>query len=444
MNKENPNSGKSSRSVSNGNQDRTRLGSSITAQNAAVSRVQDKSDATRVGSAVRPQKPKTAPAKPGPQQGKKKNPKEASAENWKALRSTAVRALLYIAFVAVISTVLSVFGIRWANDVFALVKDEITCEVEIPENATISEVASILKQKGIIEYPFIFRMYVGYKHRNDDPALSFRAGSYEIKSTMNFDQIVNAIKYRRSRTIVKLMIPEGYSINEMIDLFLEQGIGTREGFVEAINHYDYEYRFMDALNQLELSEDRVYRLEGYLFPDTYEFYTDSSEVDIVDKMLANFDSKFEEGYYARCEELHYNIDQVITLASIVQGEGKINSEFYTIAGVFYNRLASRDYPKLESDATIQYCLNTHKEDLTQSDLNIDNPYNTHLYNGLPPGAICNPGWEAIQAALYPESHSYYYILADTDGSTLFAKTLPEHLNNIAAVARAKENGTSVD
>lgn len=446
---------------------------------AKGSAVQAKAAATRVGAGITVPQKKSAPlqknaksgreslrsglygaiAKVGNKMSEKQNkPKKAEGAKpekrkavtedekkqiQKSIRSTAVRALIYIAFVIGVSTVLSILAINWANDVFALVKEENIIQVEIPANATVSEVSKILGENDLIEYPFVFRMYVGYKYRKAD--LTFREGTYELNSTLNYDQMISTIRYKKTREIVTITIPEGYTVNEIIDLFVSKGIGTKEGYVEAINNFPYEYKFMEVLKTLPLSDQRIYRLEGYLFPDTYDFYTDSSEVAILDKMLSTFDQRFDDAYYGRCTELGLNLDQVITLASIVQGEGKLAADFYPIAGVFYNRLRNASqYPKFESDATIQYCIQEHKEDLTQQDLNIDSPYNTYLYPGLTPGAICNPGWEAIQAALYPESHDYYFFHADTDGSTLFAKTYQQHQSNIASVQRAKENGTSVD
>ncbi|MBR3836532.1 MAG: endolytic transglycosylase MltG [Clostridia bacterium] len=372
-----------------------------------------------------------------------KTPEEKRA-NRASLRSTVFTALIYIAVVVCISTILSVLGIRWANDVFALVKEEVAATVTIPENAQIQEVADILKDNSIIEYPSVFRMYIGFKYRDADPPLAFKAGDYELQSTLNYDQIVGKIKDRKTRSIVTLTIPEGFTVDEIIDFFTSQGIGTRDGFVDAINNFPYEYTFMEKLNQIPLSPDRRYRLEGYLFPDTYDFYTDSSEVAIVDKMLTAFESHFEEAYYLRLDELGMNLDQVVTLASIVQKEGKFNSDFYPISGVFHNRLKSKTLKRLQSDATVQYCLEERKEELTYGDLEVQNPYNTYRIEGLPPSAIANPGWEAIQAALYPESHGYYFFISDTDGSTIFAKSETEHLRNVDALRKAKEEGTTID
>ncbi len=430
-----------------GTGERTRAipAASVTQKTSSAQKAQE----TRVGSAVGIKVPSpTSEKKAAPAPRRSADKTQTATEKgaaWKdSFRATVVRTLVYMAVVVGISAILSVVGIRWANDIFALVKDEIVATVTIPENATISEVADIFADHGIIEYPSIFRMYIGYKNRDAEKALTFKAGEYELRSTLNYDQLVSLIKDRKTRQVITITIPEGYTVDEIIDHFISKGMGTREGFVDAIQNYPYDYLFMEKLNAITLSPNRKYRLEGYLFPDTYEFYTDSKEIAIVDKMLAAFQARFEEDYYPRLDELGMNLDQLITLASIVQAEGKISAEFYPISGVFHNRMKSRDLKKLESDATVQYCLPERKENLTYADLEIDSPYNTYIYEGLTPSAVCNPGWDAIMAALYPESHSYYFFVADTDGSTLFAKSQPEHKRNVAAVAQAKQQGTSVD
>ncbi len=358
-----------------------------------------------------------------------KGEKDARQDIKKGARSTVARALIYIALVVAVSAILSALAIDFANDIFALVKDDVTAQIEVPENASISEVATLLKQNGIIKHPLIFRLYVNFRHRKDTTPLTFKPGTYELKSTLNYDQITNLIKYKSTRDIITITVPEGLTVNETIQLFLDKGLGTREGFIAAINDYPYEYTFMEHLNAITFSEARHYRLEGYLFPDTYDFYTDSSEVVIIDKMLAAFEAHFEKAYYDRLTELNKNLDEVVILASIVQMEGRTEKDFYSIAGVFYNRMENPAwFPYLGSDATIQYIIQDHRE-LTNEDLNIDDPYNTRLYKGLPPGPISNPGWAAIQAALYPdrydgsgegEENKYFYFIANKSGVTYFA------------------------
>ena len=322
------------------------------------------SEKTRVGSSTAPQPKREEKAvvnraqKPKPavkQASRKKQGASESVEKKKkaSVWTTFLLALVYITIVVGIAATLSVYVIRWGNDIFALVKEEVSATVVIPEDATISEVAAILKEHRLIEYPTVFRMYIGFKNRNANPPLSFQAGEYELKSTLNYDQIVSLIKMRKKRQIVTITIPEGFTVDEIIDLFVLKGMGTREGFEEAINQYPYRYQFMEKLNEIELSPDRKYRLEGYLFPDTYDFYTDSAEVAIVDKMLTAFETRFAKEYYDRLDELGMNLDEAITLASIVQKEGKFSQDFYPISGVFHNRLNSRDLLRLQSDATIQ-------------------------------------------------------------------------------------------
>ena len=384
------------------------------------------------------------PIRPATAAEKKARAAEMRATGF-SLASTLVIALIYIGVVVGISAILSTCGIRWANDVFALAKDEVVATVSIPENATVSEVSTILKDGGLIEYPAVFRFWVNFKNRDSETPLAFKAGDYELRSTLNYDQIVSKIRDRKARGIVKITIPEGYTVDEIIALFVSNGMGTREGFIDAINNYDYKnYTFIAKLKEIQLSPDRKYLLEGYLYPDTYEFYADSKEVAIIDKLLAAFDSRFEKDYYARLDELGMNIDQVITLASIVQKEGKFSKDFYPVAGLFYNRLNSKNMRRLQSDATVQYCLPERKAELSYTDLEVDNPYNTYRNAGLPPSAISNPGWDAIQAALYPEQHKHLFFISDTDGSMIFADTEAQHSANAAKLREAKEKGTSVD
>ena len=137
-----------------------------------------------------------------------------------------------------------------------------------------------------------------------------------------------------------------------------------------------------------------------------------------------------------------NLDQVVTIASMAQMEGRTENDFYAIAGVFNNRLKSATLRYLQSDATVQYAIQDHKEDLTAEDLSVASPYNTYVTQGLPPGPIANPGWAAIQAALYPEANDYYYFVSDIDGTTLFAKDLAEHQRNVAQVRANREKAAA--
>ncbi len=342
-----------------------------------------------------------------------------------------LKALLYIVFVFAAAGMLSYFAISVGNDVFALVKSDAEYTVVVPEGADIDDIADILAENGIIKYPTVFKIYSMLRKDNGN----FVAGEYSITPAQDYDDLLYAFKPKKpKRTEVSVTIPEGYTVDDIIDLFVSKGMGTREGFVDAIQNYDFEFWFLDEL-QGNMDPARPYRLEGYLFPDTYYFYSDSSEETILYKMLSNFNAKFPEEYKIRCEELGMTVDQVITLASIIQMEAKYADEYGKVSSVFHNRMNKprETNGKLESDATIQYALDERKQDLTEADLNMDSPYNTYLYAGLPPGPISNPCLNAINWAMYPDKTDYYYFVATKTGRSLFAETLSEHNKNVASV-----------
>ena len=182
----------------------------------------------------------------------------------------------------------------------------------------------------------------------------------------------------------------------------------------------YDYDFISQI------PDREKKLEGYLFPDTYEIYKETSAEAIVDKLLSRFNNIFTKEYKNRAKELNMTIDQVVTLASIIEREAKLDSERKTISAVFHNRLKKKML--LQSCATVQYILKEQKEELTYKDLEIESPYNTYKHIGLPPGPIASPGLKAIEAALYPENTDYLYFFTKDDSSHVFSRTYNEHIS----------------
>lgn len=170
-----------------------------------------------------------------------------------------------------------------------------------------------------------------------------------------------------------------------------------------------------------------------MFPDTYDFFTDESEISVINKLLSNFDVKMESVYYDRADELGMSVDEVIILASIIEKEAVHASDLSLMASVFHNRL--KKGMRLDSDATVMYALPERKTSLTKQDLEIDSPYNTYKRTGLTPGAISNPGIEAINAAFYPDSTNYYYFFSLKSGDTVYSTTYDQHssrLNNAIA------------
>lgn len=218
--------------------------------------------------------------------GQKKHKKQKNAETVVTDEGgntvvSVVKAVIYMIFVVVISVFLAVAIIMVGNDVFAFVKTDTAIPVTIPEYASLNDVIDILYQNGVIEYPKVFRLYAQLKKDNG----KFVAGDYTVSPVMNYDELLAEFKEKPKLGTVRITFPEGYTTDEIIDLMVSYGIGTREGYEDVIQNYDFDYWFIDELEENGISEDRFYRLDGYLFPDTYDFYNASSEATVINKML---------------------------------------------------------------------------------------------------------------------------------------------------------------
>lgn len=341
------------------------------------------------------------------------------------------KAVAYIGFVLVISVVLSIFGISVGNDVFAFSKEESNVTVVIPEYASIMEISHILKETGIIKYPWVFQLYA--KLSSMDTA-EYEAGTYDVSTTMSYDALMNEfVKMPPARTQISVTIPEGYTVDQIINLFVEEyGIGSVEEFRKALEEYPWDYWFVQELED-NYDSRRKYKLEGYLFPDTYYYYSDANPTTVIWKMLENFNEKFTDDMRDRCAALGYTVDEMVTLASMIQMEARFPSEYTDISSVFHNRLNNpynETQGRLESDPTIMYALGEHRTNLTYDEKNLDSPYNTYIVKGLPPSAISNPSLFAINCALYPNETSYLYFYALGNGYHVFASDYQQHVKNI--------------
>lgn len=222
---------------------------------------------------------------------------------------------------------------------------------------------------------------------------------------------------------VRFTIPEGYDIKRTTEKLSSEGLINAEVFADEIVSGQFDYKF---LSDAPAGENR---LEGFLFPETYDIYTTANEHDIINKMLSQFDAVFTDEYYARAEELDMSVREIITLASIIEREARVPEDRPVIASVFYNRLEVG--MPLQSCATVQYILGEQKAVLSIKDTRIESPYNTYLNNGLPPGPIASPGADSIKAALYPDDTDYLYFLAKGDGSHAFSATYDQFLKDKA-------------
>ncbi|MBE6598807.1 MAG: endolytic transglycosylase MltG [Ruminococcaceae bacterium] len=357
-----------------------------------------------------------------------------------------IKAIVYIIFVVVISVFASIFIILVGNDVFAFVKNDEVRDVVIPENADLGDVADVLYENDIIAYPQIFKLYAhinGEDGKTEDGKSKFVAGTYSISPMYNYDELLVAFEEKVDYGVQDIMIPEGYTTDEIIDLFVSKGIGTREGFVDVINNYDFDYWFIDELGEDWGADGRIYRLDGYLFPDTYQFYNNSSEVTVIKRLLRRFNQIFTEEYREQCASMGYTVDEMITLASMIEKEAGSAAEFFYVSSVFHNRLNNpAAYPKLESDATIVYAIQHEtgeRPNLTST--TYETPYNTYTYGGLPPGPIANPSASAILAALSPVKSGYYFFISD-GGVTKFSETRAQHEALIAEIRQKSQAASS--
>ncbi len=308
-----------------------------------------------------------------------------------------------------------------------------TVLVDIPSGANREIIAAILYDHGLIHNELAFRVYV----QRLEPSRDFVAGRYQLSPAMGIEQIVD--KIQSGNVYVEtawFTIPEGFSLQQTAARLEELGHVKSDKFLQLAasppSALIKRFAFLEEIDSTDLD----YILEGYLFPDTYEIYTHATEQDIITMMLSQTETVLKRNNGNNLEQIGYTLHEVLTMASIVERETRVDHERERVAGVFYNRLDIGQ--RLESCATIQYILGETKEFLTLEDLQIPSPYNTYQNEGLPPGPIAAPGEKSIKAALNPEEHDFFFFnyKYDNTGEHYFSRTLDEHNRN---VQKAEEN-----
>ena len=347
------------------------------------------------------------------------------------------RFLLWLIFVVAVSAILAGVGWLLANDMCAFNKEPVTATIEVTKDDDVNSIATKLKNEGLIEYKWFFKLFGAVRHAGDKIGI----GTYELNTDMDYNALIQGMS-NHNATInadtVTVTIPEGYSVRQIVSLLAKYGVNSEDALLDAAERGSFDYSFLDS------GKSGIARLEGYLFPDTYEFYTNYEKadtakdkahtVDVVNKMLNNFVKKYTKAMRNLTEANGLTIAQVVNVASLIEKEAQKADERTVIASVIYNRLKDPgNFPYLQIDASIMYATG-HKDALTAEDLKIDSPYNTYTNQGLPPTAICNPGSACLMAAIQPEKTKYYYYVAKADGSHIFSRTLAEHNKAVAKVA----------
>ena len=359
--------------------------------------------------------------------------------------------VMYFVFVVCISVILACVAWMAASDMLALNQGDFTATVTLPSSifetetvdtfdedgnktgtdrvsrADINYVASELKQAGLIEYEWLFKFFCQISHADT----KVTPGSYELKSTFDYRALIqNMQPGSGSAVTIKVTIPEGYSLEQIFRKLEENGVCSYNDLVEAAANANYKYSFLEGIEAGNMT-----RLEGFLFPDTYEFYVGMQASSAINKFLERFNNVFTADMLKQASDRGLTLNQVLTVASLIEKEAAVDTEKgiderRLVASVIFNRL-NAGMP-LGIDASILYLYPDHEGGPTAEMLAQDSPYNTRLYTGLPPTPIGNPGLAAIQAALNPETTSYYYYALDTETNTHRFFTNDYEFNNFVA------------
>ena len=315
--------------------------------------------------------------------------------------------------------------------------------VVIKSGDSTSDIADQLFEKGLITNKFLFSIIS--KLNGFDGA--YVAGTHYLLKGFSYDELMYFLTLEPAT--VKITIPEGTTYYEIKKILHEAGLTFDDAEMDKCMNSPNLFVDYEFVSKIEIKEGRDFILSGYLYPDTYYFDINASPESIIRRFLNNTQSKLYDEYYVRAERLGMTMDEVITLASVIQMETGKPADMSLVSAVFHNRLNSDDEADrfLGSSATINYLIqiNGGKSSILHTDeqLAIDSPYNTYSHPGLPPGPICMPGLDAISAALYPEPNCNYWYFCATgvDGGTAFASTLSQHEEN---VEKYRENWIAAD
>lgn len=378
------------------------------------------------------------PVPPRPRPLRKGRPKRKKGEGLLGIPSIAA-TLVWLALILAIGVTAGRMLWVCAADVLAFGREDKPVTITIYESDSMESIVDKLYDAGLIRYKSLFNLYASISDAQED----IQPGIYDLNTRYDYHALVNFMSPRSSREVVQLTIPEGYTCRQIFKLLEENRICTARDIAAYAATGELEpYWFLE---QVERGSE--YCLEGFLFPDTYQFYKNSSPKEALEKMLDNFDYRFSEEMRAQLDTLNanvtggnYGVREVTIVASLIEKESAAPAESPAIAGVIYNRLFRwGDTPAyLNIDASLVYA---QGGDNSTIDTSIDSPYNTYTHTGLTPTPIANPGLSSLKAALDPEMHEYYYyVLNPSTGMHQFSKTYEEHEANRTSFAAAAKEG----
>lgn len=345
----------------------------------------------------------------------------------KKKRNRLPGVLILTTFIFAVSIVLAMVIIGFGKDMLGIGKSDTTKLIIIKDGATTEQIAEQLKDEGIIKSPKFFVLFSRLRKADS----MYIAGEHFIRANMAYETIIQNLTTdeEENKNAVEVTFPEGITIFDAAQILEEKNVCSQEDFLFYFNAAGYGFEFEDMLpvdSQLKFKP-----MEGYVFPDTYYFYEEMDPEKVCQKIYLNFDNKLTDDRIKKMEELQLSLDELITFASIVQKEAATTNTMTMVASVFWNRLNNPDdFPKLQSDPTTNYVNEVIKPNQEVYNKTMIEAYDTYQGAGLPPGAICNPGIEAIDAVLANQKSDYFYFIANIyTGETLFAETLEEHEAN---------------
>ena len=327
-------------------------------------------------------------------------------------RRRRMNPLLYMLLVVAVSALLAGLGWMWAGDVLALNKVPHSAVITVNKDDTLADVTNALQENGLINYKPLFQLFCTVTGVEEKEKI--KPGTYELNTDMDYNALIIAMSSSSgSRMVTTVMIPEGYTIDQIFALLEEKGVSTVELLESVAANHDFKFSFLQGV--LPLGD--YHRLEGYLFPDTYEFYMgggESAAVQVLNKMILRFDQLFTDELRAQAEDQGYSIHDIVTIASLIEKETD-GEDQRKISAVIHNRLErpnDETVGLLGIEAALVYAAG---RPITEDDFDMDSPYNTFAIPGLPPTPIASPGMVALYSALNPDPDSardYFYFLGN--------------------------------
>ena len=375
--------------------------------------------------------------KKSPTKGKHGSHEETVEKVKKGIEKVGGKAAVgFLAFILISTILLSYVGITCLGDMLAINRSDENVTVDIPADATYSQIIDILKDNKLIKRKAFCKVFTKFRGFDDGTYLS---GQYYLNSKMGVEGMLKDIMAAPvTADSISLSFPEGWTAAQIVEKLEKYDVCNSAKVLTAMKTGKYNY---DFINEITDNKSRYLKLEGYLFPDTYDFYVDADPNYVITKFLDNFNSKWEDEYDKRAAELGLSRDEIITIASIIQKEAANTDQMKVISSVIHNRLNHQaDYPTLGCDSTALYISNYVTPTVGEAQGAIYySAYDTSAVKGLPPGPICNPGIDAIRAALYPSDTDYYFFAHDKAGNIYTASTFKEHKNNLVLIIKANSS-----